>query len=92
MDFTITVSDVDMKILNNEIRDVNTWIQRAVEGKIASVKKRMLRDWTARLNADPDVESIPANEDALMDVIVARDDYKNRVQRDAEEAVTLPSE
>jgi len=92
MDFTITVSDVDMKILNNEIRDVNTWIQRAVEGKIASVKKRMLRDWTVRLNADPDVESIPANEDALINLIVARDDYKNRVQRDAEEAVTLPSE
>jgi hypothetical protein len=92
MDFTVTVSDVNMKVLENEIRDVDTWIQRAVEEKIASVKKRMLRDWTARLNADPDVESIPANEDALVNVIVARDDYKNRVQRDAEESANRPSE
>ena len=91
MDFTVTISDIHMKVLDNELLDVDHWIQMAVEGKIASVQKRMLRDWNTRLLADPDVESIPANEDALIDMIVARDDYKTAVQRVAEEEANRPS-
>ena len=35
--------------------------------------------WNPKLMADPEVESIPANEDDFIALVVARDDYKNRV-------------
>ena len=82
MDFTVTISDMNMKILANELLDVDDWIQMAVDGKLQAVKTRMIADWHNKLLADPDVESIPANEDALIDMIVARDDYKTAVQRE----------
>jgi hypothetical protein len=44
----------------------------------------MIAEWTPKLNADESVESIPANEEKLIELIVARDDYKNRVDRDKE--------
>ena len=91
MDFTVTLSDMNMKILANELLDVDDWIQMAVDGKLQAVKTRMIADWHNKLLADPDVESIPANEDALIDMIVARDDYKSAVQREAEEAAKRPS-
>ena len=91
MDFTVTLSDMNMKILANELLDVDDWIQMAVDGKLQAVKTRMIADWHNKLLADPDVESIPANEDALIDMIVARDDYKTAVQRESEEAAKRPS-
>ena len=91
MDFTVTISDMNMKILANELLDVDDWIQMAVDGKLQAVKTRMLAEWHTKLLADPDVESIPANEDALIDMIVARDDYKTAVQRESEEAAKRPS-
>jgi len=91
MDFTVTISDVNMKILTNELVDVDDWIQMAMDGKLQAVKTRMLAEWHIKLLADPDVESIPANEDALINMIVARDDYKTAVQRESEEAAKRPS-
>ena len=91
MDFTVTLSDMNMKILANELLDVDDWIQMAVDGKLQAVKTRMIADWHNKLLADPDVESIPANEDALIDMIVASDDYKTAVQRESEEAAKRPS-
>ena len=44
----------------------------------------MLLEWNAKLRADPDVESIPANDDDLIALIVSRDDYMTRVERDAD--------
>ena len=90
MDFTVTISDMNMKILANELLDVDDWIQMAVDGKLQSVKTRMIADWHIKLLADPDIESIPADENAFIDMIVARDDYKTAVQRDAEEAANRP--
>ena len=34
--------------------------------------------------ADDSVDSIPADEDKLIEVIVARSDYKSRADRDSE--------
>ena len=91
MEFTVTISDMNMKILANELLDVDDWIQMAVDGKLQAVKTRMIADWHNKLLADPDVESIPANEDTLIDMIVARDDYKTAVQRVAEEEANRPT-
>ena len=62
--------------------DIDSWVTTAVDGKISKCKKRMLSEWLPKLYADDSVDSIPASEDEIVAMIVARDDYKNRVVRD----------
>ena len=44
----------------------------------------MLNEWLPKIYADDSVDSIPANQDEIVAMVVARDDYKNRTARDAE--------
>ena len=84
---TVTISDADELALKNDLVDINDWAQKAVIGKVNNCKSRMCRTdgvWVQKLFADPTVTSIPADQEALIDLITKRPDYKNRVQRDAE--------
>jgi len=78
----IEISDVEVLCLQNDLLDIDDWILKAVAGKINNCKKRMIRDWIPRLMADPDLTSIPSDEDALIQSIVDRDDYMNRQERE----------
>jgi len=77
-----TLTAFEESVLKNDLLDVQDWVTKAIDGKVNSCKKRMIAEWTPKLNADESVESIPANEEKLIEVIVARDDYKNRVDRE----------
>ena len=79
-----TLSSFEESVLKNDLPDVQDWVNGAINGKINNCKKRMLREWLPKLYADDSVSSIPASEDEIVDLIVARDDYKNRAARDAE--------
>lgn len=79
-----TLSTTEESVLKNDLLDVGKWVTSAIDGKVNNCKKRMIAEWTPKLNADESVESIPANEEKLIELIVARDDYKNRVDRDKE--------
>jgi len=85
MDITITISDTQSKILLNDIIDVQAWVQGAVDGKINNCKKRMIAEWQPKLFADSEVDNIPANENAFINLVIGRADYKNREQRELEE-------
>ena len=80
---TISISDLDEKILLNALLDIDDWVQLAVLGKINNCKKRMANGATAVLKADASVETMPATDDGLISALLARDDYKNRAERDA---------
>ena len=54
-------------------------------GQVANSKKRMIAEWLPKLYADDSVDSIPANEDDMIAMVVARSDYKDRAARDAKE-------
>jgi hypothetical protein len=84
MTYTIEINDTDLLALNNDLTDVDTWIQDAVIGKINNCKKRMVNEWQPILFADESVESIPATADGIIALVVARDDYKTRIERNAE--------
>jgi hypothetical protein len=88
--YTVTITDADETALNNDLLDIDTWIQDAVTGKINNCKKRMVAQWQPVLFADESVESMPATADGIIALVVARDDYKARVERDAEQE--LPGE
>ena len=83
---TVDISDDDQKALLNDLLDIDAWVQAAVVGKINNCKKRMAASAAAVLKADASVETMPATDDGLISALLARDDYKNRAERDAAEA------
>ena len=84
-----TLSSTEEAVLKNDLLDVQAWVNGAIDGKVNNCKKRMIAEWLPKLYADESVTQIPANEDEVVAMIVARDDYKNRVERDAEEAAEM---
>ena len=82
--YTVTITEADETALDNDLLDKDAWIQAAVTGKIANCKKRMINTWRPIIFADDSVASIPANDDDFIALVVARDDYKTRAERDAE--------
>ena len=79
-----TLSSTEEAVLKNDLLDVQDWVDGAIDGKISNCKKRMIREWLPKLYADDSVSSIPASEDEIVAMVIARDDYKDRVARDAE--------
>ena len=86
-----TLTTTEEQVLSNDLLDIQAWVDGAINGKINNCKKRMLQEWQPKLLADPAVTSLPATEEELIALIVARDDYKSRTERDAEMA-PAPSE
>ena len=81
----IELSDIDKICLDNDLLSKKEWIKAAIIGKVNACKKRMIRDWQSRIFEDPAIENIPANCDDFIKMVIARNDYKNRIERDAEE-------
>ena len=79
-----TLTTTEESVLKNDLADVGVWVTGAIDGKVNNCKKRMTAEWIPKLMADESVDSIPADEDELIAMIVARDDYKNRVDRNKE--------
>ena len=80
---TVEISDHNAAVMLNDLMDIDDWIQDAVKGKINNCSKRMSTQATAVLKADSDVETMPATDLGLQKALLARDDYKNRKDRDS---------
>jgi hypothetical protein len=78
-----TLTTTEESVLKNDLLDVEVWVNGAIDGKVGNCKKRMIAEWLPKLYADESVTQIPANEDDMIALVVARDDYKDRVTRDA---------
>ena len=84
----IEVDDTQQAMLNNDLLDINQWVQDAMTGKINNAWKRMQQEWTTRLmNDDSFTDPIPSNQADFVKLITARSDYKTRKQRDAESSI-----
>jgi len=82
---TVSISDTDEKIMKNDLLDLNQWVQDAVTGKKHNCWKRFQQEWTTKLmNDETFTDSIPSNKEAFVNLVLARDDYKDRATRDAE--------
>ncbi len=77
-----TLTATEESVLKNDLLDVEVWVNNAIDGKVANCKKRMIAEWLPKLYADKSVTQIPANEDDLIALIVARSDYKNRFNKE----------
>ena len=84
----IEVDDTQQAILNNDLADINQWVQDAMTGKINNAWKRMQQEWTTKLmNDESFTDPIPSNQADFIKLITARSDYKTRKQRDEENAI-----
>ena len=82
---TVTIDDTDQKSMKNDLLDINQWVQDAVTGKKNNCWKRFQREWTTKLmNDESFTDPIPSNKTAFVNLVTARDDYKDRATRDAE--------
>ncbi|MDA7624679.1 hypothetical protein N8697_00755 [bacterium] len=81
-----TLTATEESVLKNDLLDPQDWVTDAINGKVANCTKRMIAEWLPKLYSDEAVTQIPASEDEVIALIVARDDYKNRADRDAEAA------
>ena len=79
-----TLSSTEEAVLKNDLLDVQDWVDKAIDGKVNNCKKRMIAEWLPKLYADESVTQIPANEDEMIALVVARDDYKSREEKEAE--------
>ena len=79
-----TLTSTEESVLKNDLLDVQDWVDKAIDGKVNNCKKRMIAEWLPKLYADDSVDSIPASEDEIVAMIVARDDYKSREEKEAE--------
>ena len=91
---TLTISDIDEKILYNQLlttvtkdgvdnEGIKDWHEQASNGKINSAWKRFQQEWTTRLmNDNSFTDAIPSNQADFVALVTARSDYKNRKARD----------
>ena len=86
---TVSLTDTQQTILSNDLYNdtdnagLDEWIQGAVDGKLNNCWKRMQREWTTKLMDDPSfTDPIPSNQEAFVNLVTARPDYKNRKARD----------
>jgi len=94
---TINISDVDEKILYNDIlttvtkdgvdnEGIKDWHEQASNGKINNAWKRMRTEWTQKLMDDDSfTDPIPSNKEDFVNLVTSRSDYKNRTQREPSE-------
>ena len=77
-----TLTATEESVLKNDLTNVQVWVDGAIDGKANNCKKRMIAEWLPKLYADESVTQIPANEDEMIALVVARSDYYNRVERE----------
>ena len=84
----IEVDDTQQSILNNDLLDINEWVQGAMTGKINNCWKRMQQEWTTKLMNDSSfTDPIPSNQADFVKLVLARSDYKIRKAREDENKI-----
>lgn len=82
---TVSISDTDEKILKNDLLNIQTWLEEALQGKINNCWGRMREEWTQRLmNDESFTDPIPSNKDDFIALITSLPEYKNREDRESD--------
>ena len=86
---TITLTDLDQTLLSDSLYNhtdnagIDAWLQAAIDGKVNNCWKRFQQEWTTKLMNDSDfTDAIPSNQADFVALVIARDDYKTRKERD----------
>lgn len=82
------ISDVDIKILENDLLDVQAEIERRLQyiitHKVDQCYRRLHQEWMQKLQQDPLIEAVPLKREDFVKYVMALPDYKNRATLEAE--------
>jgi hypothetical protein len=65
------------------VSDAEAWVTSTIADKAQLRRDSLIENWRPTLYADSSVTELPADPDALATLILARSDYRTRVQKDA---------
>lgn len=66
------------------VPDIDAWVNAVLQENVAFSRDKLCKQWERKLFLDPAVKNIPADMDGQAAFIMARPDYKTRLQREAE--------
>ena len=72
----INLADMDINCILAYVQDLDDWVMGALLGQINRGKKKMIAQYQPIILDDSSVTTMPATEDGLVAMIVARDDYQ----------------
>jgi hypothetical protein len=78
--YTVSITDAEKKALEYIALSVQDWIDNAVDNRARQAIDEIYNSEVARMTADPDITSIPADKDA----VVLAADIKSAATRQAE--------
>ena len=79
----VLITTVERSCLLHMVSDPEAWLLATVTEKARLRREALIAEWRPRLFADPAVTTMPAEEEGLCALIMARDDCKTRLQQDA---------
>lgn len=82
----IELSDFEVRVLENDLMDVDAWVHEAVAGKISNCKGRLANVERQKLTNEG-VKSVPSSVDELCELAMGRKGYKNRKKREDERGI-----
>ena len=71
----ITIADLSANCILAYVQNLEEWVMGALMGQVNRGKKKMIAKYEPIIRADPDVTTMPATEDGLITMILARADY-----------------
>jgi len=72
----ITISDLSGNCILAYVQNIEEWVYGGLLGMINRGKKKMISKYHPIIMADSSVTTMPATEDGLITMILARDDYQ----------------
>jgi hypothetical protein len=71
----ITIADLSGNVILAYIQNLEEWVYGALMGQVHRGKKKMIRKYHPIIMDDDSVSTMPATEDGLITMILARSDY-----------------
>jgi len=72
----LEVVDQDAAVVEAYVVDVEDWLMGALLGQINRGKKKMIAEYKPIMLADESVDTLPTDDDKLVEQIIARSDYQ----------------
>ena len=86
----IKITYVENKSLLQIVANPEEWLLAVITEKTKGRKNALIKEWQPKLFADPAVTELPASDDEMCALIMARSDYKTRLQKDAAQDPPVP--
>ena len=72
------------------VSNAETWVTSTIAEKARLRRDALIKDWRPILYADDSVTELPADDDDLATLILARSDYRTRAQKDSAADPVVP--